>query len=251
VAPDDLAHRRVRPAGGTVLKRSQIAELVDGLADVTVNYDEADAPDGPADPRWHVDSGYAVLGVEPPGDPVPDGPWERACALVRAYEFTDHRLLRGAYRPADPLLGRDMILEGRVFALRFYMGVRVTATKDETVDGLRVWGWTYETLHGHLEQGKLTYEVTKDLDTGQVVFWIHAYSRRSGIPNPVYRFGFHLFGRATQLDFYRRVGRKMRELVDAGAVKDPEPRDGLVIAPVDRDERWWDALALEVPHPGV
>jgi hypothetical protein len=43
----------------------------------------------------------------------------------------------------------------------------------------------------------------------------------------------------------------MRELVDAGTVKDPEPRDGLVIAPVDRDERWWDALALEVPHPGV
>jgi hypothetical protein len=131
------------------------------------------------------------------------------------------------------------------------MGVRVTETRDETVDGLRVWGWTYQTLHGHLEQGKLTYEVTKDLETGQVAFWIHAYSRRSGIPNPLYRTGFRVFGRLVQLDFYRRVGRRMKELVGSGPVKDPESRNGLVIAPVDRDERWWDALALEVPHPGT
>ena len=83
------------------------------------------------------------------------------------------------------------------------------------------------------------------------MFWIHAYSRRSGIPNPVYRTGFRVFGRWVQTDFYRRVGRKMHELVHDGTTGDPEPRDGLVIAPVDRDERWWDALAVEVPHPGV
>ncbi|MFD7780744.1 DUF1990 family protein [Streptomyces sp. NPDC059753] len=35
----------------------------------------------------------------------------------------------------------------------------------------RVWGWSYQTLEGHLEQGELTYEVVKRLRTGAVEFY--------------------------------------------------------------------------------
>ncbi len=40
-----------------------------------------------------------------------------------------------------------MLLEGRFFLLRFYMGVRITVLVDETRYGRhKVWGWAYETL---------------------------------------------------------------------------------------------------------
>ena len=136
------------------------AVALDGLRHKTINYDPARAPeDGQADGHWHVDSGDTVIGQEPPGPPVPGGAWETGCTLVRQYEFAEPRILRGVYRASAELDGRDMLLEGRFTVLRFYLGVRVTAVIDETTEAERVWGWSYQTLEGHLEQGRLTYEV--------------------------------------------------------------------------------------------
>lgn len=61
------------------------------------------------------------------------------------------------YRAGDDLPCRDMLLEGRFFGLRFYLGVRFTGVIDQTRDGDdgsdQVWGWSSQTLQGHLEQG--------------------------------------------------------------------------------------------------
>lgn len=216
-----------------------------------MNYSEDEGPTGTDDPRWHVDSGYAELGTEAPGAPEPGEIWERARRIVRNYEFTDHRLLRGVYRRDATLLGRDMVLQGRFLFLRFYLPVRVTDAYDTVRDGQRVYGWTYRTLCGHLEQGRLSYEVVKDPGTGRVTFWIHAYSRRAPLPNPLYRLGWALFGRTTQLDFYRRVGRRTRELVDHDTPVTAEHDGGLVIVPRHRPDPWWDRLAIDVVRPGV
>ena len=51
-------------------------------------------PDG----HWHVDSGDTAVGQEPPGPPVPGGPWEVTCRLVRGYEFAEPRILPAVYR---------------------------------------------------------------------------------------------------------------------------------------------------------
>lgn len=225
-----------------------------------MNFDHRDAPTGPDDPRWHVDTGVAAVGTEAPGPPEPDGVWETACRVVRDYQFTDHKRLRGVYRPSDPLLGRDMLLQGRFSVLRFYLGVRVTEVVDTERDGHRVWGWTYETLDGHLEQGRLTYEVDKDLATGEVEFRIRAFSRRAPVPNPLYRFGFMVFGRAVQLEFYHRAGQRVRELVAEHLRGAPVPRptdesdDGgrdVAVAPHDSPLRWSDRVAVHVRHPGA
>jgi uncharacterized protein (UPF0548 family) len=241
------------------LRAGELAAELDGLRGRSVNYDEGEAPRSVDDPRWHVDTGYARLGVEPPGAPVADGPWEVACRLVAAYEFTDHRLLRGIYRPEHPLLGRDILLEGRFLALRFYLGVRVTELIDTQRHGPhgpeRVWGWAYRTLDGHLEQGRLSYEVVKELDSGAVRFWIRAYSRRAPIPHPVIRLGFGMFGRNRQLSFYHRVGRRMHDLVQAHRDNSwqPEPTPvghGVVVVPATARSRVWDAVAIRLRHPG-
>ncbi len=232
------------------------AAALDGLRRRGINYDPALAPeDGRADGHWHVDSGDMVIGREPPGPPVPGGPWEAGCTLVRQYEFAEPRILRGVYRAGGELEGRDMLLEGRFTVLRFYLGVRVTAIVDETTDAERVWGWSYQTLEGHLEQGRLTYEVIKDTATGRVRFRVRGYSRMAPIPSPVVRLGFLLFGRWTQQRFYLRIQRRMRALVQAAQHGAPFPSPavravGLVLAPSGTAPHPLEHLARSWLHPG-
>jgi len=225
-----------------------------------LNYDPARAPqDGRPDGHWHVDSGDGVIGVELPGPPVPDGPWELGCILVRQYEFAEPGIIRAAYRGDSELAGRDMLLEGRFFVLRFYLGVRVTRVIDETRDTddgpERVWGWSYQTLEGHLEQGRLNYEVIKNLKTGQVAFRVAGYSRRAPIGNPVVRLGFIVFGRWTQRRFYRNIQLRMVNLVRAAQRGQPLPEpaarpDGIVLAPSGTRPHPLEHLARAWIHPG-
>ena len=179
--------------------------------------------------------------------------------LVRQYEFADPRILRAAYRADADLEGRDMLLEGRFFGLRFYLGVRVTRIIDETRDaddGLeQAWGWSYQTLQGHLEQGRLNYEVIKNLATGRVTFRVSGYSRRAPIANPVIWLGFALFGRWTQRRFYLAIQRRLRNLVEAAqrGMPLPEPTagaDGVVLVPSGATPHPLERLARAWLHPG-
>lgn len=180
---------------------------------------------------WHVDDYRQPLPAEPPGPPVAGGSWEVASHLVRNYEYADPGIIREIFRSGPPEPGRDMLLEGRFYGLRFYLGLRVGDVVDGVVeqDGrrARVWGWNYRTLKGHLERGQMDQEVRKWLDTGEVEFHIHAFSQRASIPNPIVRLGFILFGRATQIRFYKRACRRMERLTAAaltGRRPTPEKR---------------------------
>ena len=179
--------------------------------------------------------------------------------LVSQYEFADGPILRAVYRSKQGLLGRDMLLEGRFFGLRFYLGVRVTAVIDEMRGGdsgpERVWGWSYQTLEGHLEQGRLSYEVVKNHRTGKVTFHIAGYSRPASIPDPLIRFGFWLFGHWTQQRFYRNVQARMRHLLRAAqrGMPMPEPAvraDGIVLAPSGVRPHPWERLTRGCLHAG-
>lgn len=225
-----------------------------------VNYDPATAPlDGRPQGHWHIDASDAVIGLEPPGPPLPGGIWESAALLVRRYEFTDPKIVRAVYHHDDELLGRNMLLEGRFFGLRFYFGVRVSSVVDEIRGGAgtaeRVWGWSYQTLEGHLEQGRLSYEVIKHLASGEVTFRVSGYSRPAPIPNPLIRWGFRLFGRWTQRRFYRTVQQRLRALVQAQQAGEqpltPRVRvDGLVFVPSGAAAHPLDRIAPASRRPG-
>jgi uncharacterized protein (UPF0548 family) len=244
-----------------LLRRLDEPAVLDELSRLSLNYDPAQAPEHgteDVDGHWHVDSGAMVIGQEGPGPPEPGGPWHTACRLVGQYEFADARILRGVYQRDGALLGRNMLLECRFFGLRFYVGVRVTEVIDEerdTSDGTeRVWGWSYQTLEGHLEQGRLRYEVIKDLGTGQVRFRVAGYSRPAPIENLVIRWGFRLFGRWTQERFYRNIQSRMAALVRTarrGPLPTPETRaDGIVLAPAGARPHPLERLARVWVHPG-
>lgn len=209
------------------------APVLAAQRDRRVNFDSREV-----DASWSHDRQSTVVGREPPGPPEPGGVWETACRLVADYEMADPAIIRAVYDPTVPLEGRDMVLEGRFLALRFYMGVRVTSVVDEQQHGAHSWGWAYETLEGHLERGRMSYMVIKHDDSGEVEFVISAYSEHSPRLNPVLRLGWMLFGRRHQLRFYRQCGRRMVRLVHqhrSGRRAMPQRlmSDGLVLAPSD------------------
>lgn len=233
--------------------RIDAAQVWQGLADARINYSVDEV--GP--PAWHIDTHRSQLPAERPGAPEPNGSWEHARLLVRYYEFSPPEIVRALFDPAAPLLGRNMLLEARFHGMNFYCGVRVTEVVDETRDnGDRVWGWGYQTLEGHLERGKVTYEVVKHQDTGQVEFVSSSHSQVAPTVDRVTLLGWRLFGRRTQLRFYRECGERLRAFVTARlrgetVLSGPPAQVGhLTLAPSDATIRRRDALAIHRVAPG-
>jgi uncharacterized protein (UPF0548 family) len=217
------------------------------LATARINY----SVDEVRRPEWNIDTHRHPLPAEGPGEPEPGGPWERACRLVAGYEFSPPEIVRALYDPAVPLLGRDMLLEARFHGMHFYCGVRVTEVVDETREnGDRVWGWAYETLEGHLERGKVTYQVVKHHDTGRVEFVAESYSQGTPTLDRLTFLGWRIFGRRTQLRFYRRCGERLRIFTEGSPPGSPTRVGGLVTAPSDATITRMDALAIHRVAPG-
>ncbi len=170
---------------------------------------------------WNIDDYRQPLPSETPGQPEPGGTWERARELMEDYAFADPRIVRAIYSPDSALEGRDMLLEVRFWGLRFHFGVRAGGVVDEVQQHggrpVRVWGWSYRTLQGHLEMGQMDYAVWKWLDDGSVEFRIHVVSRPADIPNRLIRLGFRLFGRGQQIRFAQRACQRMAEALRASS----------------------------------
>ena len=186
---------------------------VEDLHDRDYNFDPTALDALVAREGWYHDDARAALASEPPGEPVPGGPFEVATRLMRDYAFAEGSAVRAIFEQDAPLKGRDILLVLRFRGLEFRSGVRVAIVVDEAreEDGraLRVWGWAYRTLRGHLERGQMSCEVRKWLDTGAIEFRIAAVSRRADVGNPLVRAGLALFGRREQLRFYRHACDQM------------------------------------------
>ncbi|MFA1546948.1 DUF1990 family protein [Actinomadura chokoriensis] len=212
--------------GSTRVRRRMLRRHAD-LSRLPLNFDPDRHDMSRPEDGWHVDDYLQPLPAEPPGPPTPGGSWETARRLVRDYEHADPAIIREVYRSGPPEPGKDLLLQGRFYGLRFYLGLRIHDVVDGHIeqDGrtARVWGWNYQTLKGHLERGQMDQEVRKWLDTGEVEFHIHVFSQRADIPNPLVRIGFILFGRFTQLRFYRRACRRMEKLTKAALAAQRQP----------------------------
>ena len=196
------------------------------LHGLPLNFDEGSV----SHRRWHVDALSQALPSEPPGEPVPGGAWQVAGRLVEDYRIADPAIVRASWEPGAPLEGRDMLLELRLYrVLRVHAGVRVTRTWDEPrrQDGhrARVFGFEYATLDGHIEMGRMDYEVWKWTDDGAVEFRLHAVSRASGEGAPWTRLGFRIFGRREQVRFYLRCCERIARLTarELSLPDDPPP----------------------------
>jgi uncharacterized protein (UPF0548 family) len=226
-------------AAARLLGDADARRELESLRDRNVNFQAAFI-----DAAWSRDEYCQRLPSESAGDPVPDGSWEIAQRLMRDYEFADPSRVRAVYGTDAPLEGRDMLLEIRFLGLRFDVGVRVGGVHDETREiggrAVRVWGWTYRTLQGHLEMGEMDYEVWKWRDSGEVEFRIRRVSRSAPVPNPLVRLGFRIFGRREQVRFAQRACARMLQLTEAELAQQGEedsvPRTAKDLATRTRSE---------------
>lgn len=181
------------------------------LRGLPVNFD----PHAPhrVEDGWRLDHYCEALPSEPPGPPVEGGPFAIAQELLRNYRVADPRMVRATYDHDAPLEHRDMLLEIRFGPLRIHAGCRTGEIIDSEreVDGrpVRVWGWPYRTLQGHIEQGQMSWEVWKWLDTGEVQFHVHSYSRNAETKNPILTLGFKLFGQWQRRKYLNGACKRM------------------------------------------
>jgi len=189
------------------------------LAERRPNVDPATIETHAGDEGWRHDVMVEALPSEGSGPPRAGGSWEVAREIMDSYQLADPAVVTASYDEEGPLAGRDMLLRISFKGLPLWVGVRVGDDYEESreVDGreVRVFGWSYDTLEGHFEEGRMFYELWKWLDSGAVEFHLRAVSRpaRDG-PLPI-RIGFKLFGRTQQLRYYRQICRRLRRLTEA------------------------------------
>ena len=154
---------------------------------------------------WHADHYQIDLPAEPPGPPIDSGPFMEAKKVIHDYKFPDPSLISGIFVPTGLLVGRNMLLQAHFMGLTFYFGVRITEETNETrktpLGDVQVWGYSYATLQGHFEMGRISFEVWKFEKDGRVEFHIDSFSKAEHIANIFYRFGFRIFGRSLQKRF--------------------------------------------------
>lgn len=161
---------------------------------------------------WKVDGAEAVLGMEPPGPPVPDGLFQHARQGLINYDFSDPRIVVGHFDPHTPFVGRNMLLEIKVMGLRFLNGVRVHSVCDGSDGRATLFGFRYDTLAGHVESGCEWFLLTKEHSNGQVSFKIEAHWKLGSFPNWWSRLGFRLLGEHYRNRWRDHAPHRLREL---------------------------------------
>ena len=118
---------------------------------------------------WTLDRATEIVGIEPPGPPLPKGIFARAKRGVERYEFSDPALARPHFDRNAKVPGRDMAVEISFFGMHFLAGVRVCGVEERQTETETVYGFRYETLEGHPECGHemvLLHKKSRDRRSG-------------------------------------------------------------------------------------
>ena len=119
-----------------------------------------------------------IVGIEPPGDPRPDGPFRKVASAILDYRVFPLSVLTPVMAKRPVSLGDTVGLTYRLLpGLRMFVASRVIAVFDEqTANGWKA-GFTYRTLKGHAELGEEIFAVEKDRTTGEVTASLTSWSR--------------------------------------------------------------------------
>lgn len=186
---------------------AELRERLDHLDALDRNFEEEDAEMTPVR-GWRTQHSSAVVAREEPGPAVPEGPFERLRTVLRNYQFSDPRIVTAHFDPRKPFLGRRYLLELCVPALRYLCATVVSAERDERDRAEPVYGFRYETLEGHIEQGWEWFVITKGPE-GEITFSIEARWKPGTFPNFWSRLGFAIVGKRMQKRWHRHAHLRM------------------------------------------
>jgi uncharacterized protein (UPF0548 family) len=170
-------------------------------------------------PRDNRDRHEGTVGVEPPGDPVADGPFERVVKAIMSYQIFPARM-------ATPVVERTPLQLGDVLGLRYpmlpglsiFFAAKVIEMIDDENETVIRKGFTYRTLEGHIEIGEETFLVEKNRLTGEVTASLQAWSRPG---HWLTRVGYW-YARWCQLDAGKKAIRNFQRLAvgESGTPRD-------------------------------
>jgi hypothetical protein len=131
-------------------------------------------------PRPHDrrDTYEREVAIEAVGPPEPDGPFRRVATAILAFDVFPPELLTPVLRRVPLEVGDTVgICYHPLPGFAAFFGARVVARFDEPSGNLWRTGFTYRTLHGHVELGEETFAVEKDLTTGRIRVKLSNWSR--------------------------------------------------------------------------
>lgn len=182
-----------------------------------VNFDEVSEAEMTAERGWHHYHSEAVIAR---GDDV-DARFARAKTALATYQFSDPAIVVAHFDPAAPLLHRRLLLEIRIWGLRFLCPAYVSTVRDES----DLFAFRYDTLDGHIERGVEWFSLSK-AESGDIRFRIEARWRRGEFPNWWSRLGFILLAGFYQRRWHRHAHRRLSWLALHGSPTRPR-RDAL------------------------
>jgi uncharacterized protein (UPF0548 family) len=195
----------------------ELLARLDRLGSVDRNFDPA-VKDG-----WSAHRSSAIVARELPGPPIENGAFNRLCAAVADYEFSDPEIVTAHFDARIPLEKRRLLLELKVLGLRYLCAAVVMKVRDESDEKSSWFGFRYDTLQGHIERGEEWFLLTKTHATGDIRFEISARWRAGDFPNWWSRVGFAGLGQHYQRQWHMRAHRRLAYL--AGAPENAISRD--------------------------
>lgn len=159
----------------------------------------------------------SVVAREEPG--APGAAFARLRRAMTDYAFSDPRIVVGHFRRDEPLLGRRMLLELRTLSLRVLAGVVVERVLERDEEGRSAYGFRYDTLPGHVEEGAEWFVLEKDHATGEIRFHIEARWRPGSLPTWWMRLGFHVLAPRSQELWHRRAHQRMHAIALRSAAR--------------------------------
>ena len=161
---------------------------------------------------WRHYSSEAVIGRDREGGLL----LERARMALVNYQFSDPAIVVAHFDPASALLMRRMLLEIKIFGLRYLCPAVVSQVRDEP----GVYGFRYDTLTGHIERGVEWFLLTED-DRGDIRFRIEARWQHGDLPNWWSCAGFAVLAARYQREWHRRAHQRMSLLARYGSLRAP------------------------------
>ena len=164
---------------------------------------------------WHHYHSEAVIATEEAGEER----FTRARVALANYQFSEPGIVLAHFDPAEPFLGRCMLLELQVLGLHYLCPAVVSRVREEP----GVFGFRYDTLEGHIERGVEWFLLTKD-ERGDIRFRIEARWKKGEFPNWWSRIGFIVLSGYYQRKWHRRAHHRLSLLAHYGSTRRP-PRD--------------------------
>jgi uncharacterized protein (UPF0548 family) len=189
----------------------ELRARLEALQACSVNF-TGDETDMTGDAGWHHYHSEAIIAREPAGDVC----WSRARVALASYRFSNPGIVTAHFDPDAPLPRRPMLLEIKVWGLRYLCPAVVNRVRDES----GAYGFRYDTVEGHIERGVDWFLLTKDA-RGDIRFRIEARWQRAELPNWWSRIGFALLAGYYQRRWHRQAHQRMSLLAHYGSTRRP------------------------------